>query len=86
MTKTLDRTSRDAHLTMASELAENLDDMRETAHTKMEQLDDVVYDARANGAKFREIAAATGRSTSWVQAALGRATQRRGPLYSRGDD
>lgn len=65
-------TDNEARLAKVTEVASEIDTLKADVSDKQRALDTVVLDAKTNGAKYREIASAAGRSVAWVQATLNR--------------
>lgn len=65
-------TDNESKLAKVTEIASKIDGLKAEVSTSQKELDGVVLDAKENGAKYREIASAAGRSVAWVQATLNR--------------
>lgn len=65
-------TDNETRLSKVTEVASKIDALKREVSDGQRDLDEVVLDAKVNGAKYREIASAAGRSVAWVQATLNR--------------
>ena len=86
MPPTTDKTERakTQALGKVSTSAKKLDDLLARADTARDELDQRVLAARETGAKYREIADASNRSTAWVQTAMERTGYRPAPRGGKG--